>query len=67
MSYPGFQALPPAIKTLLLVSESFFFSEARPGPENRLVAKKTGDEASRLISGHAFVRRLMTFGPGWKN
>lgn len=30
-TYPGFQALPKGVKQLLLVSESVFFEEARPG------------------------------------
>ena len=30
-TYPGFQALPKGVKQLLLVSESVFFEDARPG------------------------------------
>lgn len=30
-TYPGFQALPKGVKKLLLVSESVFFEDARPG------------------------------------
>jgi hypothetical protein len=29
-TYPGFHELPKGVKQLLLISESFFFSEARP-------------------------------------
>jgi hypothetical protein len=29
-TYPGFQALPKGIKQLLVVTESFYFDEARP-------------------------------------
>ena len=29
-TYPGFHGLPKGIKQMLLVSESFFFGEARP-------------------------------------
>jgi len=29
-TYPGFHALPKGVKQMLLVSESFFFDEARP-------------------------------------
>lgn len=30
-TYHGFQALPKSVKQMLLVSESVFFDEARPG------------------------------------
>lgn len=29
-TYPGFQALPKGIKQMLVVTESFYFDEARP-------------------------------------
>jgi hypothetical protein len=34
-TYPKFHALPKGVKQMLLVSESFFFDEARPLPDTR--------------------------------
>ncbi len=60
MTYPGFQSLPRGIRKMLLVSETFFFVEARrPSRECRdgLVTAKAplhlaGDDGWTAVFAH---------------
>ena len=65
MSYPGFSALPAGIKTMLLVSESFFFAEARPVREHRLAAKN--GTTTFAVPTHLLNNRFASFGSAWRN
>ncbi len=63
VTYPGFYALPPGVKKLLLESESFFFTESR-SEDAAVRARQTGfttwlvaDQAARNRSGYGWDQR----------
>lgn len=66
-TYPDFQKLPRGLKMLLLVSESFFFSEAVARPRKTPAARRN---TARFL----FPRRTLNlsrwftyFGHQWRN
>ena len=65
MTYPGFQALPRGLKSMLLVSENFFFREAKPRKP------KSNAPLMRVIQqrqwGIDLTERFSSFGSAWRN
>jgi hypothetical protein len=53
LTYPGFQALPSAVKRMLVISESFFFDNQagqQPGTQESVNNLRQGSQ--RQLRGH---------------
>jgi hypothetical protein len=66
-TYPGFQALPPGIKQLLVASESDFFNGARLALVSHAPRRMATLQTVNRSAGSAKGGHVETVNRAWKN
>jgi hypothetical protein len=67
LSYPGFHALPKAVKQMLVASEHEFFSEAKAAPAMLGQGKMAHCQAPRTRVVNPQGERFGAFNGAWLN